>query len=258
MSKLLTVEKKFDGAIAEVILGKAPANIISAQLIGELMLLLAELEADHNCKMIVLAGEGDSFSYGASVEEHTKEQVGNMLPQFHLLIDKMLSSKIPILAKVKGNCLGGGFEVALACHFIFADRSATFSVPEIKLGVFPPPACALLNSKIADNIANEMIVTGTNQSAAELLHLGLLNGVADDSNSLDEMLKTFIEKRILKTSASSIRFATTAARMVVLKKYRANIKELENLYLKELMSTHDANEGIQSFIEKRRPVWTNH
>ena len=119
MSELLNIVKKNDGAVTEIVFGKAPANIISARLIKELLILLPEIEKDQNCKLIILSGEGDSFSFGASVEEHSKDLVGGMLPQFHQLIEKLLSCQVPIVAKVKGNCLGGGFEVALACHFIF-------------------------------------------------------------------------------------------------------------------------------------------
>ena len=257
MSDLLSVKRIYNESISEITLGPAPANIISEAMIGELLAQIEKDENDTDCRGIILVGSGDNFSFGASVEEHTASRVGQMLPQFHLLIEKVLASSIPVMAKVSGNCLGGGFELALACHFVFADKSAKFAVPEIKLGVFPPPACALLSSKIGEGIANEMIITGGTKSAEDLYHAGLVNHLCEDAAAIDEKLAPFIEKQINRTSASSLRFATRAARLVVVKRYRNNIKDLESLYLNDLMSSNDANEGIQSFIEKRRATWTN-
>lgn len=257
MSSLLSVTRIHDDSVSEITIGPAPANIISEKMIDELLVQIEIDENDIGCSAIILKGAGENFSFGASVEEHAATKVSQMLPKFHLLIEKILSCNIPVIANVRGNCLGGGFEVVLACHLVFADTSAKFAVPEIQLGVFPPPACALLNSKVTESIANEMIITGGNKSAKELYSAGLINVLTEDSSALNEALSTFLTKKINRTSKSSLRFVTKAARLIIVKRYRENIKELENLYLNELMSSRDANEGIQSFIEKRRANWTN-
>ena len=144
----------------------------------------------------------------------------------------------------------------MACSMIFCDKTAQFAVPEIQLGVFPPPACVLLPLKCGEALANEMILTGDKQPAEKLQRLGVVSGVAA-KGTLDDVVSQFIEKQILPKSASSLRIANHAARLGTAEHYRAMIGRLETLYLEKLMSTADAVEGIESFLEKRQPAWTN-
>ncbi len=253
----IKVNERYDNQVVDIILGPAPANIISAKLMSELSSEIKRITAEStSVKAIVLSGEGKHFSFGASVEEHTAGVVNDMLPKFHSLISEVLSSEVPIIAKVSGMCLGGGFELALACNMVFCNKRASFAVPEITLGVFPPPACVLLPIKVSGSVASEMILTGRNFTAEQLKNWGMVNGVAEEGD-VSEMLDTFIVEHILPKSASSIRIACKAASMVTYNEYQASIKQLEDLYLKELMSTKDAVEGINSFLEKRSPKWTN-
>jgi cyclohexa-1,5-dienecarbonyl-CoA hydratase len=99
-----------------------------------------------------------------------------------------------------------------------------------------------------------MCLTGANFAAAELHRLGLVNRVTD-AGALDGTVTEFIEKQILPKSASSIRLACRAARGGIAAHYNARIKELESLYLEDLMGTADAVEGITAFLEKRKPQW---
>ncbi|MHC5066503.1 MAG: enoyl-CoA hydratase/isomerase family protein, partial [Planctomycetota bacterium] len=171
------------------------------------------------------------------------------------LIRKLLDCGVPTLAKVSGACLGGGFEIAMACSMLICDEKAKFAVPEIQLGVFPPPACLLLPFKIGASAANEMILTGRQFSATELQRLGMANRVTA-TEDLDTVVEEFIQKQILPKSASSLRYACDAARRSILQHYHTHIGDLEDLYLLKLMGTDDAREGIQAFLEKRAPVWT--
>ncbi len=256
-NKLIAVNEKFNGNVAEIIIGPAPSNIVSEAVMGEVMVELEKIVKDPNKKLIIITGAGDHFSYGASVPEHTAERVGSMLPKFHIFIEKILSSPVPVMARVRGKCLGGGFETVIACHFIFADKTASFAVPEITLGVLPPPASVLLPLIIGDKYACQMVLTGASKSAEELKGLNLVNDVSDNAEALEKSIDTFITKRIIPLSASSIRVACQTVRLEVIEKYRKNIKTAEKLYLKDLMSTHDAVEGINSFIAKRPAVWKN-
>ncbi len=260
MSELIKIEERFDKSVMQLTMGPAPANIVSAPLMAALTIALEAGEKNKNCKLIILTGEGKHFSYGASVEEHAPKEVGKMLPSFHKLIAKMISHPVPILSRVQGRCLGGGFEVAMAGHFLFTESSAQFAVPEIKLGVFPPPACALLPLKVGDVRANEMILSGENFTGEELFRMGMANDVSptDLPGEIDKRIQLFIEKKILPKSSSSIRMATQASRMFMREHFQKYIEKLESLYLKELMQTADANEGIMAFIEKRPAVWKNH
>jgi len=253
----ITVRELHDGQVVEIALGKPPANIVTMAVMQELSAELSRLSGDdyfHRLKLIMLTGQGDNFSYGASVEEHRADGVADMLPRFHALIAQMLECDVPTLARVKGLCLGGGLEVALACSMIYADADAKLGVPEISLGVFPPAASVLLPCKTGDSIVSEMVLTGKSIPAARLCDVGVVNHVAD-ADQLDGAIDKLIARSILPRSASSLRIATRAARIGIRKHYALHIAEVESLYLKTLMATTDAVEGIEAFLEKRPPEW---
>lgn len=252
----LKINETFDGQVIELILSVPPANILSAAMMGEISGFLAAQESKKDLKLIIIKGDGENFCFGASVEEHTADQVRDMLPGFHRMIGEIIEHPVATLAQVSGYCLGGGFELALACSLIAADEKAKFSVPEIHLGVFPPVAAALLPHLAGSALAARMILTGTRLNAVEMKKAGVVSFVAD-KNELQATVDSFVENEVLSKSASSLRFAHRASRMSIVRQYRALIGDLETLYLDELMKTHDANEGIQSFIEKRSPAWTN-
>lgn len=245
-----------NGQVVELLLATPPANIVTEKAIVALAAALRELAGRTNVKLVIIGGKGDHFSYGASVEEHEKPAVDWMLPKFHQMIGALLELPMPTLARVSGRCFGGGFELAMACSMMFVDETASCGVPEVKLGVFPPVAAALLSQLIPANRAAELVLTGRTCDAAELSRLGLANEVAP-KGKLTEVVSGFVEKHILPQSAAALRHANRAARLAVVKRYRALVPELERQYLTELMSTKDANEGIRAFIEKRKPTWSN-
>ncbi len=251
---LIHVEEKHDGTVTEISLGPGPANILTAQMMREISSQLKEDEKNPHKKLIVFTGEGKHFSFGASVEEHKPGQVNDMLPAFHNFINDIISCPVPTLAQVSGLCLGGAFEMVLACTFIYADETAKFGVPEIQLGVFPPVACVLLPLKCGEVISSEIILTGRQFSAGELHNLGLINRVVE-KDQLGEAVSGFYEKELLPKSASSIRMAHRGCRTVIAAQYNDLIGRLESLYLGDLMDTADAVEGINSFLEKRKPEW---
>ncbi len=254
--KTISINETFAGQVVELILNSPPANILSAAMMLEIRAFLAADQVNKQRKLIVIKGSGDSFCFGASVEEHTAEQVNNMLPGFHQLCADILTHPVATLAQVSGLCLGGGFELALSCSLIFADETAKFAVPEIQLGVFPPVAAALLPILAGGTLANEMLLTGKKFPATALAGLGVVSSVSSQAD-LQQDISSYIEKNLLPRSASSLRFAHQAARLTVVNHYQATIPVLEKLYLDELMASHDANEGINAFIEKRKPEWNN-
>ncbi len=252
--ELIQVKETHDGAVTEIILGPGPANILSAQMMREISTQLKEDEKNHHKKLIVFASEGKHFSFGASVEEHKPGQVNDMLPAFHNFIEEIITCNIPTLAKVSGLCLGGAFELVLACTFVYTDETAKFGVPEIQLGVLPPVASLLLPLKCGEVFSSRIVLTGEQFSVQHLLNHGLVNEVVE-KNQLDEVVSNFFEKQFLPKSASSIRIAHKGCRMVIAEQYKNLIGRLESLYLEDLMDTADAVEGINSFLEKRPPEW---
>jgi cyclohexa-1,5-dienecarbonyl-CoA hydratase len=151
--------------------------------------------------------------------------------------------------------LGGGLELALMCNFLFADKSAKLGQPEINLGVFPPPASVILPLKIGNAKAEDLILTGKSITAEEGKTIGLINDVFEDKETMEMTLDKWISEYILPKSASSLRFAVRASRKKFNNILRKTLAEVEELYLNELMESEDANEGINSFLEKRKPIW---
>lgn len=250
-------EYLYDRSVARVVLNAPKGNVMDAIMMNDLQNLFNEFETMDNLKLITFEGEGNHFSFGASVEEHKKEQAGKMLQDFHSLFYSLIKLSIPTAAKVWGQCLGGAMELCLMCNFIFADKSAKFGQPEIVLGVFPPPASLLLPMKIGSAKAEELLLTGKSISAEEAKTFGLINEVFNDPVSLATGVDEFIKNYIIPKSASSLRYAVKAARIEFNKVILDELKNLEKMYVNEMMETEDANEGIVSFLEKRKPVWKN-
>lgn len=255
-NELIKAEDRYDGEVTEISIGPPPANILSAKMMDEISALLKEQAKNSRKKLFIFCGEGKHFSFGASVEEHKPEKVAGMLPVFHRFIGEVISCKIPTLAKVSGMCLGGAFEFALACTFIFADETAKFSVPEIQLGVFPPVASALLPFLSSAQFSSQVILTGDQFTAKELHNRGLVNHVAE-KGGLDDVIGAFYEKQLLPKSASSLQITHVACRKALAEHYKNFIGSMEELYLRDLMATQDAVEGITAFLEKRQPEWRN-
>ncbi len=254
--KPLRVCARHEGQLVRLVLDRPKSNILTGDMIAAMRASLAELPASGPVKLVAIEGAGDHFSFGASVEEHQPDLVGRMLPEFHALVRDLLAVPAPTAAVVRGRCLGGGFELALACDFLFASQDATLGVPEIALGVFPPAAAALLPAKIGAAKAAEAVLTGDAWSAARWCELGLVTEMAPAAE-LDQVVDRWFTSRLAPRSAAALRHAALAVRGAVRAQAEPRLAELETLYLTRLMQTHDAVEGIAAFIEKRPPHWRN-
>ena len=253
----LKVSSHFEGQWLKVILSNGKGNIIDTHMMDELLLLLHDLKYKKEVKVITIEGEGQNFSYGASVEEHKKELAPAMLKKFHQLFYTFIDTSILTIAKVSGYCLGGGMELALISNHIFADKTAKFGLPEITLGVFPPPASILLPEKIGLARAEELLLSGITIDADKAHHIGIVNYLFETKEEMDRATEEYISKNILPRSGSSLRYVIKASRWKLANLLKSFLPPLENLYINELMETHDANEGINSFLQKRTPVWQN-
>jgi len=253
----IKVEYTHNNSVARIILDDGKGNVLDSIMMGDLLELLNSFKDKNDLKLITFEGAGKHFSFGASVEEHTKENAPKMLKEFHQLFYTITDLAIPTLAKICGQCLGGGLELALVCNFLFAEKSANIGQPEILLGVLPPPASVILPLKIGNAKAENLIITGKAISAEEGKAMGLINEVFEDKNAMEKELDEWIKKNILNKSASSLRYVVRASRTTFNHLLRKMLPEVEELYIKGLMETDDANEGINSFLEKRKPEWKN-
>lgn len=246
-----------DNSVARVILDDGKGNVLDNVMMLELIDVLDSFKARKEIKLITFEGEGKHFSFGASVEEHTKEFAESMIKTFHRIFLMIIDLGIPTMAKISGQCLGGGMELALVCNFMFADKSAVLGQPEIVLGVFPPPASIMLPLKIGNARAEDLLITGRSIKAAEGKEMGLLNEVFEDKEALAKGVDEWIIENILPKSASSLRFSVKAARTTFNYIMGNKLPAVEYMYINQLMETNDANEGINAFLERRKPVWEN-
>ena len=243
-----------DGALLRLRLSRPKANLIDAGMIAALHDAVGQYRRHVMLRGVLLDAEGPHFSFGASVEEHLAERCAGMLESLHGLLLELLSFPVPVLVAVQGQCLGGGLEVALACGPIFAAPGAQFGQPEIKLGVFAPAASALLPYRVSQPAAEDLLLTGRSVSAPEALSMGLVQAVADDPEAA---ALAWFDQHLKGKSAAALACALVAARAPMQKQVRERLQELERLYLDWLMQTHDANEGLAAFLEKRQPAWTH-
>jgi cyclohexa-1,5-dienecarbonyl-CoA hydratase len=243
-----------DGALLRLRLAKPKANLVDAAMILALHAALAEHRKPGALRGVLLDAEGTHFSFGASVEEHLPANCAQMLASLHALLLEMLEFPAPVLVAVRGQCLGGGLELALAGGPIFASPTAQFGQPEIKLGVFAPAASVLLPYRVSQPAAEDLLFSGRSIGAAEAAATGLVQVIADDPEAA---ALAWFEEQLQGRSAASLACALTAARGQMLRDVRTRLAEVEHLYLERLMRTHDANEGLAAFMAKRQPAWTH-
>ena len=252
MNKIIR-EEKYNGQVVLFTLNSPKANVLDGEMMIELQTELKNI--DQHVKLIQFVGAGDHFSFGASVPEHTKENAPQMLRQFHGLFKAIMSLSVPTMAMVSGQCLGGGMELAIACNFLFLDKSARMGQPEIVLGVFAPPASLILPIKVGQVKADDLLLTGRSMGPEEVMDSGLGTKLSENREIMLQEAEVWIEKYILPTSASSLSYANRAVRTQFNETLSNKLDELAEIYTTQLMETYDANEGIDSFLEKRKPNW---
>jgi cyclohexa-1,5-dienecarbonyl-CoA hydratase len=255
MSSTVRFSTERSGQIERFLLDSPKGNVIDLEMIRAIRERMAEIAADPGpCKLLVFEGNGRHFSFGASVEEHLPDKVGRLLPAFHGLFWDLEWLSIPTAAVVRGQCLGGGFELALWCGFVFCDPTARFAVPEIKLGVFPPIAAIGLPWRVSGARSTQLILSGESVDGPAAVRSGLADWCSNDPEG--DLQKWFSENFEDK-SGVAVRTAWRASRRLLADSLKNDLMSLESLYLNDLMSHTDPVEGISAFVEKRPPVWRN-
>jgi cyclohexa-1,5-dienecarbonyl-CoA hydratase len=241
-----------DGALLRLRLSKPKANIVDAHMIAALHGALLAHGGNRALRGVLLDAEGPNFSFGASVEEHLPAQCAQMLASLHALVLAMIEFPVPILVAVRGQCLGGGLEVALAGGLIFAAPDAQLGQPEMKLGVFAPAASVLLPYRVNQPAAEDLLFSGRSVGADEAHRIGLVHTVFEDPETA---ALAWFDQHLAGKSAAALACAVAAVRGAMIRDVRARLAEVEKLYLERLMATRDANEGLTAFLAKRKPQW---
>jgi cyclohexa-1,5-dienecarbonyl-CoA hydratase len=238
--------------IARLTLHRPPLNILTLEMTQELNEALENLSGAGQLKALVVRATGKAFCAGVDVADHLPERAQAMIRAFNELCRQLHALPMPTIAIVQGAALGGGMELVIACDMVLAARSARFGQPEIKLGVFPPVAAALLPSYTGYRQAARLLFTGETIHAEEAARLGLVTCVVEDAEleAAQERLLT----QLLNLSAAALAM-TKRALLLGAQRGESALPEIEDLYIHTLMATSDAREGIQAFMEKRSPVW---
>lgn len=243
------------GEIQRIVLDRPKANVLDREMIGAIRARLVELAKDPGpLKLLVFEGAGAHFSFGASVQEHMPDRVGELLPAFHGMFRDLEALGTPTAAVVRGQCLGGAFELALWCGMVFGEASARFGVPETRLGVFPPVAAIVLPWRVTGARATQLIVSGDTFDAQGAAAWGLIDGCNHDAEAA---LQRWYGERLADKSAVAVRAAWRASRRLLAASLDDDLPVLESQYLKDLMSHRDPVEGLTAFLERRPPVWSH-
>jgi len=240
--------------IAKITINKPPLNVLNVETLRELTAALDKARNDTDVKTIIITGAGSrAFCAGVDVRDHFPDKIDVTLNVFHRVFHVLVNVNKPVLAVVNGFALGGGCELAMACDIVIASETAKFGQPEINVGAIPTVATALLPKLVGRKKALELILTGDTISASEAAQIGLVNKVVP-SEKLEETTRELVNKLTGKSSV-----VTRLARMATYQGMGMDfLKALENvtgIYVNLLMRTEDAVEGLNAFIQKRKPEW---
>lgn len=229
-------------------------NALSPELIGEMIDAMQGLDREASVGAIVLTGDERAFAAGADIgamaESSVVEQIGR--DQFATW-DKLRKIRKPIIAAVSGWALGGGNETAMMCDMIVASETARFGQPEINIGIMPGAGgTQRLAQALGKARAMELVLTGRPITADEALAAGLINRVAPVESYLEEAQA--LAREIAAKPPIAVQLAKQAVN-AVFDDYldRGLMTERRNFYM--LFATEDQREGMQAFLEKRKPEW---
>ena len=244
---------KITPPVARIELRHPALNVIDVPMMEELAQVLSDIEARPDVAIVVFSGEGKAFSTGVDVAAHTPDRVEEMLAKFHGVIRSLVATKKVTIAAVHGHCLGGGAELAMVCDIVETTEDAQWGFPEIKLGCYPPVACAALAAIVGQKCAAELILTGRTISGREAAQIGLATAaVAGDPKSAAEECVG----NLLQLSPAALAVTKKALYAWDSIHFDKGLARAERIYFEDLMKTSDAHEGIRAFMEKRAPKWT--
>jgi len=244
-----------DGGLGTITLRKPPVNVLNIEMMDEINDTLRDWIEEKDLKVVLFDAEGKCFSAGVDVGEHMGDLAPKMIESFHRMFRLMEALGAVTVASVFGSCLGGGCELAIFCDLVITDETAKFGQPEIQVGVLPPIAAQVMPRIIGRKAANDLILSGRIISAQEAVEMGLINKVVAKGD-LSQETESFI-KPYLSLSAEVIRIAKKTIKAGLMDELEPSLKAIEDIYLNELMKTADAQEGLQAFLDKRRPEWKN-
>jgi cyclohexa-1,5-dienecarbonyl-CoA hydratase len=246
---------EFKEGLGTITLNRPPVNVLNIAMMEEINQALADWQGNKDLKVVLFNAKGKCFSAGVDVGEHMGDLAPKMIEAFHRIFRLMDKVGAVTVASVSSSCLGGGCELAIFCDLVISGENAKYGQPEIQVGVFPPIAAQIMPRIIGRKAAMDLILSGRIISATEALQMGLVNKVASDE-TLEQETQAFV-RPFLKLSAEVLRQTKQAVTAGLRDDLEPSLKEIEDIYLNQLMKTHDAQEGLKAFLEKRKPTWKN-
>jgi len=247
-----TVEKD----VAKITLNRPPLNVMNIEMLNELGTTLKSIQDMADIKLLVINAAGKAFSAGLDIKDHSPDKIEKLISVFNRVFYLLNSFKIPTMSIVQGEgAFGGGCELATFCDIVIATEEAKFVQPELKVGVIPPIAVITYQKKIGKHGAYEMLLTGKEHKATQAARIGLISKAVTDDKLEAEVSR--IIKRITSNSGIILKMTKQAMIKTADMNFDDAIKEVEKIYLKSLIKTQDAREGLNAFLEKRKPVWKN-
>ena len=257
MSSLLKVQ--INGHIATVTIANPPANTWTFESLSELKLLVEKFNNDKSVYALVITGEGEKFfSAGADLNvfaDGDKGKASDMARVFGAAFEALRDFNGVSIAAINGYAMGGGLEVALACDIRIAEEQAQMALPEAKVGLLP---CAggtqNLSWLVGEGWAKRMILCGERIKADKALNIGLVEEVVGKGEALNTATK--LAEQTAEQSPTSI----TACKSLIQAGRNGSINDalpLERELFVGLFDSKDQKEGVNAFLEKRKPTWLN-
>lgn len=244
-----------ENKVAHITLNRPPANAVASDVLRELSEAFTQFEDDPNTKVILISGEGRFFSAGADIKEFTtvstEEGFADLGRYGQELFDKMEAFSKPIIAAIHGAALGGGLELAMACHIRYVTKDAKLGLPELQLGLVPGFAgTQRLPALVGKAKAAEMLLTSEPISGSNAVEFGLANQAFSEEELLPKAKE--LAEKIAKKSAVAVTYALKLLTYSQNEKFDEGVQK-EREYFGKAFASEDGQEGIQAFIEKRQP-----
>lgn len=243
------------GRVGLITLNRPKAlNALNSQLMREVVAAVEELDADREIGAIVITGSEKAFAAGADIKEMAPKTYSEAYGEdFFSDWDKISSARTPIIAAVSGYALGGGCELVMHADIIVAGESAQFGQPEINLGIIPGAGgTQRLTRAVGKSLAMKMVLAGEFIPAREALAAGLVAEVTADDACIGRAHE--LARKIAGKAPLAVRLAKDAVLQAFETPLAAGMV-LERRNFVVLAGTDDRNEGVNAFLEKRKPVW---
>ena len=251
-----SVKYEISDQIATITINNPPANALSSVMMEDLAKSIEELSKEVDAKVLIVTGAGNMFVAGADIQEiaqfSSAEQASKLAGRGQEILERMEGMGKPVFAAINGLfCLGGGLELAMACHIRIAGERVRLGQPEIDLGIIPGfGGTQRLPRLVGSGKALELILSGKRITSQEAKAIGLVDQVVPDAEVLKQARG--LARTIAAKGQVAVRAALRAVREGLLLPVREGL-DLENKLFGSLAETEDMKEGVKAFIEKRQP-----